>query len=139
MNINERYLFRGKCQKREHEKPIWVTGDLHHEWDGWKADEDGFDEDGSDAYLRTYIWDAITESQYEVSDAATIGQCTGVKDVNNNLIFEGDILRTYDGIKLVVEHDRNSANFIYRDEQNRDHSLYTFRNAVITGNIHDEK
>jgi uncharacterized phage protein (TIGR01671 family) len=39
------------------------------------------------------IENELTWERYEV-DPATIGQCTGLRDKNGTLIFEGDIVKT---------------------------------------------
>ena len=77
--MNERYLFRGKRA----DNGEWVYGDLIHRkiWSSdvcvIRASDDGFD-----AYV-----------EYEVIPE-TVGQCTGLKDKNGKLIFEGDVVRT---------------------------------------------
>lgn len=79
--MNERYIFRGK--RADNGK--WVYGDLIHRkiWSSdvcvIRASDDGFD-----AYV-----------EYEVIPE-TVGQCTGLKDKNGKLVFEGDVVKLTD-------------------------------------------
>lgn len=65
----------------------------------------------------------------------TIGQYTGVDDMNDNRIFEGDIIDNYMG-KGVVAFDSGSFKIFYIDPACPD-DLYDPKSIEVIGNIYD--
>lgn len=67
----------------------------------------------------------------------TLMQCTGLKDKNGNLIFEGDIMRLPDGVTQVVKWSDDYLHFaLYDKDKQRGHILIEKDDEII-GNIHD--
>lgn len=72
-------------------------------------------------------------------DPETVGQCTGKKDENGKLIFEGDIGNSIDGLFLVC-WDEEKAAFVMRFYSYPYETLYLeemLDDCKIIGNIHD--
>lgn len=114
----DRYLFRGKREKDEQ----WEYGAF------WQSNSSIIDKSG-------YSQKVIPE---------TVGQCTGLKDKNGKLIFEGDILKSrYDNfspenvtLEVVVWYEnswfkkqRNSVDLMDEKEM--------LPYSEVCGNVHD--
>lgn len=74
-NINKRFLCRGKREDNRE----WVTG--------YYVCAEFHDKSGCEHFILEYSADG---RQYNI-DPETLSQCTGLKDKNEKLIFEGDI------------------------------------------------
>ena len=96
----------------------------------------------------------ITHRETGVSytvDPDTIGECTGLRDKNGKLIFEGDIVREFYNGKCVVKYGRHklpccgccydyheSVGFYLKDKWDSPHSDdEAWHGLEIIGNIHD--
>ena len=79
--MNDRYLFRGK----RIDDGTWVIGKIVSNNLGVNIFcDDNPHECGRDGYIEII--------EYYKVDPATVSQCSGLRDLNNKLIFEGDIL-----------------------------------------------
>lgn len=68
----------------------------------------------------------------------TIEQCTGLRDKNGRLIFEGDVLGYADKASIVVEWDCKNANFLFTQiSDGLDEYIFRVVKLEIIGNIHE--
>ena len=152
--MSDRYLFRGQDLNTGE----WIEGDIVARSEGctyigqleFPEYDDGSigcgveDKGCSDRYEGAEYGYALCEEEMLQNVIAcnpeTVGQCTGLKDINDTLIFEGDIL-TYKGTKkITIEWCTDTASFMIfggadwpvfiRHNESRDFK--------IIGNIHEE-
>ncbi len=127
--MNDRFLFRGKRK----DNGEWVKGYYVPAGDvatiiqptrmGFHAEKP---EGSADAWM---------------VDPATVGQCTGLRDKNGTLIYEGDICKDSTGWVFEVIWDDIDARFLGRQSKPRGDTYICYVGRVpaaeILGNVHD--
>ena len=97
--MKDRYLFRGK----DLDGGGWLIGTLTNF--------------GNDKIAITLADEENKQAVYTMVNCETINQCTGVKDIKGNLIFEGDIVSGKCG-RAVVNKDPNFNAVIQYEDPN---------------------
>jgi len=118
--MDDRFTFRGKSV----DNGKWIEGYLIEKW--WYGSNSFHILEG------IYGSDEIGEKVIE----STIGQCTGLRDRNGRLVFEGDICRHGDRIIEVVWYE-GSWHYTYGNHGGRLYALHPRNDIEIIGNIHD--
>ena len=124
----ENIKFRGKSKMTGE----WLYGDLEYNRKKDIAIIHSYDDEGG------YI------GQQEV-DKETVGQFIGMTDKNENEIYDGDIIKTDDGLDISgyykVSYDIDTTGFICVGKDVHCHPgiIEEFSDIVVVGNIYDNK
>lgn len=114
----ERYLFRGKRL----DNGEWVQGGyyahlkIQHSPVGSKIK----DRDISHLIIKgdSAEWNMPRGIDGIEVEPATVGQCTGLRDRNDTLIYECDIIRFEDGDIHTVSYNKEYAAFVFEEGDN---------------------
>jgi len=118
--MSERFFFRGKIkesQGADWKEGDWITGNLVQ---------------GQE----TFISPGKTLCMVVVHEEA-IGQCTGLRDKNGTLIFEGDIVFCGWGEKYQGIYEHSNRYTVSMEDFGALHAISVSNAVEIIGNIHD--
>lgn len=88
-------LFRG----RRIDNGKWIMGSL------CEAENHTYIVYDMDFYVaKTCTGDALTSDRFYEVDPATVGQFTGLSDKHDCWIFEGDKVKTFNGLPAIIKH-----------------------------------
>lgn len=126
--MNDRYLFRGK----QSDKDKWIYG----------VPVKGTAKDESEILIIENIFAceeyACRGCEYTPIIPETVGQCTGLKDKNGKLIFEGDICKhrsNYSGKLVISAVTYTDGHFLALVNKHGGFDLS--EKLEVIGNIHD--
>ena len=128
INIERKIIFRAK----EIETFDWIYGDLLRKPTN----------NGVVYFIVTYDMDNVPIMNAVVPE--TVGQFTGLYDKNNNMIFEGDVVkkRTYNGIEdCIVRFDGGMFHCGYGGGSSTPNHRYTLedKRIEVIGNVYKDR
>jgi len=126
---SDRYLFRGQTSDNE-----WVIGyytpaldyQLEYITQIENFSPSNYQEEG----------DCVPRFKQVAIYEGTVGQCTGLKDKNDKLIFEGDIISFFHDPAAICTWNHEWHQFEF-DTKTMKYPCKNYKDLEIIGNIHD--